>query len=96
VTSCGAFNEALADEKFCADIAYDGSFRGINVAAYCNCPGSTFPVACGRGLCNDGTSLVDGTMFGLSCNEWDDFALAASTSDACGSMLDPQRESCCL
>ena len=95
-TTCGDFNVALAAESSCSNVGYTGTFRGVDVAAYCNCPGTFYPAACGRGLCNDGSSLLGQSAFGLTCFEWNDFALAAVSSDACGIMLDPQRQACCF
>jgi len=96
VTTCGDYNDFIASQTLPSCGGYVGTLRGIDVPAYCDCTGTSYPQGCGVGLCPDGGIIQNsnGELYGLTCAEWDDWARAATTPDVC-SRLTKQQALCC-
>ena len=96
ITQCGDM-DIILESRFrppeCG--GFDGTVEGIDAAYYCGCPSSSDPGIC-PGICAGGVAPSNPNLNvnGLSCRQWDEWAQAATTANACN-QYGRERGLCC-
>ena len=95
LTTCHDFATflAMSSSRGCGD--FDGVYNGVEMTAYCECPGTTYPESCATGLCPFGMRDEEWNYGGMTCAAWDDFARSIVDMNGCG-VLDDARDFCCI